>query len=294
MGSLLRRITTRSPQGLASSQPSGNRRIPVLTYHALCPSYEEWMNSPPAEAWYALTAAQFESHMEFLASEGFTTVLLSEFLGGRASRNVLVLTFDDGDESNIRIALPILRLFGFRAEFFVTVSCVGQTGFMTWGDLGHLLDVGMSVQSHGLHHRALTNLSDNQLQDELRWSKDLLQRKLGHDVKYLAVPGGFTNQRVYREAFLAGYEAVCNSEASLARSGRIVSRIAIAHSSSQQTFESLVRQEFWSLLRMRAQREFGKAAKALLGVQRYELVKRLGLRNRASLSRRGRFLEARN
>jgi peptidoglycan/xylan/chitin deacetylase (PgdA/CDA1 family) len=295
VGSLLKRTITRSPQRLNSRKKhlSGNRRIPVFTYHAVFPSYDDRLKCPPADAWYALTAAQFEAQMQFLAAEGFTTALLAEFLDGRAPRHSVVITFDDGYESNIKIVLPILMRFGFRAEFFVTVSFIGQPGFMNWEDLGHLLALGMSVQSHGLHHRRLTKLSDNELQDELQLSKNLLEVQLTTDVKYLAIPGGFTNQQIYREASLAGYAAVCNSEPSLARKSGIVPRIAIVQSTSQRTFESLARGEFWPLLRMRAKREFGKAAKVLLGVRRYEGLKAWGLRSCASPERQDRFLEAR-
>lgn len=287
MGSPLSRTITRIPEGLRRGRRpfSRNGRIQVLTYHAVLPSYDQWKKVPSAEAWYALTAAQFEAQMQFLSNEGFATALLTEFLDGKAPQKSVVLTFDDGHESNFRIAVPILLRFGFRAEFFVTVSSLGQPGFMNWEDLNRISDMGMSVQSHGLHHRALTNLSDNELYDELRSSKELLEEKLGKQVKYLAVPGGFINQRVYREALLARYAAVCNSESRLARKSRIISRIAIAHSISQHTFESLVRRESWSLLRVKAQREFGKGGKALLGVRRYEILKRWALRNCASLER---------
>lgn len=285
MGSLLRRTITRMPEGTLRPSRRFPRglAIPVLTYHAVFPSYDQWMKCPPAEAWYALTVAQFEAQMHFLSAEGFTSALLSEFLDGKTPQKSVVLTFDDGHESNFSTVFPILMKFGFRAEFFVTVSSVGQPGFMSWENLKHLSAAGMSIQSHGLHHRSLADLSDNELSTELQSSKNQLERYLGTEVKYLAVPGGFTNKRVYREALTAGYTAVCNSEPRLARGEEIVARIAIPHSTSQRTFESLVQRDFWPVLRMKAQREFGKAGKALLGVQRYEILKRRGLRNCTSV-----------
>ena len=131
----------------------------------------------------------------------------------------------------------------------------------------------MSVQSHGLHHRPLTDLPTDKLANELRTAKQSLEHNLGSAVKYLAIPGGFADRRVYNEALNVGYEAVCNSEPGLARSGKIIARVAVMHSTSQGEFEGLVRRKFSLLLQASVKRKLGKAAKLFLGVQRYEALK---------------------
>ena len=216
--------------------------------------------------------------MQCLADAGIATALLSEFLTGRAPERSAVLTFDDGHESNFTVALPILQRHGFRAEFFVTVARVGSPGFMSWEQLRKMSEAGMSVQSHGYHHEPLTSAETIDLVEELRAARELLQQNLGTSVKYLAVPGGFADQRVYRAAKAAGYEAVCNSEPGVARAGDVIPRIAVMHSMSERAFAGLVRRSPAQLLRMIVQRKLGRAAKTLIGVERYEALKRLGLR----------------
>jgi peptidoglycan/xylan/chitin deacetylase (PgdA/CDA1 family) len=265
------------PEGGASS------RTLVLIYHAVHADEAQWKKQDAADRWYAVTAKRFEAQMEYL-SKRYSTLLLAEFLSRGPQANSRILTFDDGHESNFSVAFPILRRFGLRAEFFVTVSRIGGPGYMSWEQLHGLLDVGMSVQSHGLHHRPLTGLSDSELAQELRDSKELLESRLRRPVQYFSAPGGFVDNRVYAAALNAGYRAVCNSEPGLARAGKIVPRVAIMHSTSQAAFESLLQARGFALMKSAMQRRFAKAAKAVLGVERYEAVKKLGLRRTSGTS----------
>ena len=216
--------------------------------------------------------------MEHLAQNGYRTSLLREFLDGESSTKSVVLTFDDGHESNFRVVFPILKQFGLRAEFFITVANVGLPGFMTWEELKLLQEAGMSVQSHGLHHQPLTELDLDVLRDELRVSKKLLEQHLGSAVNYFAIPGGFVDERVYAEILNAGYHAICNSEPGLASNGEVLARVPVMHSTSLAAFSDLADRKLTSLRRMSAQRRLAKAAKSLLGLRRYEALKHIKLR----------------
>jgi peptidoglycan/xylan/chitin deacetylase (PgdA/CDA1 family) len=247
-------------------------------YHAVHPSIEMWETQKPAGRWYAVVASQFEAQMDYLAREGYSTVLLQEFLSGQAPERSVVLTFDDGHKTNHSVVVPILRRYGFRAEFFANVSFVGQSNFMTWEQLRSLADVGMSVQSHGIKHNPMTRYSRDELIHELCGSREAIETHVGSKVKYFAAPGGFVDKRVCDEALAAGYEAVCNSEPGLAQMGTVIKRVAVMHSTSQRQFETLVQRKPGPLFRMRAQRELAKTAKALFGIERYEAWKKTKLK----------------
>lgn len=269
----------RSEEAVTNRRLHGHRgRMLVLTYHAVFATFEEWAKQEPSRKWYALTAEQFEAQMEYLSRQGFTTSLLAEFLQGRSPQKSVVLTFDDGHESNFSIVLPILRKFRFRAEFFVIASRVGRPGYMNWEHLRAFVREGMSVQSHGLQHVPLPELAIETLREELTSSKSCLEQNLGTSVQYLALPGGFADQRVYSEAIAAGYRAICNSEPGLASTGTTISRVPIMYSTSREMFHDVVHRKLLRLLRMSAQRQFGKAARALLGVRWYEALKQLQFR----------------
>lgn len=263
-----------------SRKPQTASRMLVLTYHAVHASQEQWQQEPAADRWYGITARQFEAQMECL-SRGFHAALLEQFLSGKAPAKSVVLTFDDGHESNFSVAFPILQRLNLRGEFFVTVSRVGQPGYMTWEELRALRRAGNSVQSHGLHHKPLTNLGEAELAQELRASKEALEKNLQGPVDYLSAPGGFVDKRIYQAALAAGYRAVCNSEPGLARAGKVIPRVAIMHSTSQAAFQRLLETKRLALMKSAAQRGLAKAAKAVLGVERYESVKKLALRRSA-------------
>lgn len=250
----------------------------MLTYHAVHATEEQWAKQDSADRWYAITAKQFEAQMKHVVEGGYGSTLLEEFLSGRAPLNPVVLTFDDGHCSNFEVVCPVLKRLKLRAEFFVTVSRVGHPGYMSWGQLAELRDAGMSVQSHGLHHKPLTNLGDAELREELQASREMIEEKLRVPVRVLSAPGGFVDKRVYKAALASGYRAVCNSEPGLARVGEIIPRVAIMHSTSQAAFEALLQAKRLELMKSLVKRGFARAAKAVLGVERYEAVKKLGLR----------------
>lgn len=263
---------TKSKNAAGSASP-----ILVLMYHAVHATTDTWEEQAPADRWYAVTGEQFAEQMACLANQ-HETVLLEEFLAGRAAKSSVVVTFDDGHESNFSVAFPILQRFKLRAEFFVTVSRVGQPGYMTWGQLAEMRDAGMSIQSHGFDHRPMTGLSDAELAEDLKSSRDMLSHKLGREARYLALPGGFVDKRVYSAALSAGYEAVCNSEPGLARPAKIIPRVAIMHSTSRADFQRLLEAKRLTILKSSLRRAAAKAAKAVIGVERYEAMKQLGLR----------------
>ena len=254
------------------------QKMLVLTYHAVFADEKDWAAQPASDRWYSLKQDQFQAQMGHLARNGYRTLLLREFLEGESPEKSLVLTFDDGHDSNFHVVLPILKQFGLRAEFFITVANVGLPGFMTWEELKLLQEAGMSVQSHGLHHQPLTGLDLDMLRDELRVSKKLLEQYLGSPVNYFAIPGGFADERVYVEILNAGYRAICNSEPGLASKGEVIARVPVMHSTSLATFSDLADRKLASLRRMSAQRRLAKAAKSLLGLRRYEALKHIKLR----------------
>src|SRR5207342_3607508 len=63
------------------------------------------------------------------------------------------LTFDDGNASDVEIALPSLLERGLSAEFFVLAGLLGEPGRLAADDVRELHGAGMRVGSHGWAHR---------------------------------------------------------------------------------------------------------------------------------------------
>ena len=77
------------------------------------------------------------------------------------------ITFDDGNRSDVEVALPSLLKRGMKAAFFVLAGRLDMPGSLTRGDLKTLKDAGMRVGLRGMHHRAWRDLSGRELDEEL-------------------------------------------------------------------------------------------------------------------------------
>src|SRR5690348_1878006 len=127
--------------------------LPVLMYHAL---HVDGSDSAHLDPVYSVTAAEFAAQLDWLHANGYRTVRLDDPQETSAKR--VVISFDDGDASNVTIALPLLRERGMVAEFFITSDFIGQPGMLTAQDVRTLAQAGMGVQSHGRSHRFLEDL----------------------------------------------------------------------------------------------------------------------------------------
>ncbi len=247
----------------------------ILTYHRLYETTERDVSFSASANFYALAANSFRNQLTYLEKCGFHALLLDEFLTSesRTDRRNVVITFDDGHESDFTLALPLLLEFGFRAVFFICIEYVGKPGYLSWEQIRALLAAGMSVQSHGLLHRDLTRVPTVDLVDELTAARISLERNLEREIRYLAIPGGFTNRRVCAAARQAGYLGVCTSVPGAARIGKPLNRVAIRRSTSQAEFETFVCRRPLSL--MRAYLAYSGAAyvKRVIGTRAYETLK---------------------
>jgi peptidoglycan/xylan/chitin deacetylase (PgdA/CDA1 family) len=192
------------------------------------------------ETWFYIPEATFVEHLRYLQESGWQVVDLATLLGGLArpdslpERSVL-LTFDDGYRSMRSVALPLLLQFGYPAVLFVPTDFVGgrntfdaaepEEALCDWDDLVNLEREGVSIQSHGVSHRPLSDLSPAEQDEELRRSKATLEAGLGTRVEVFSYPYGDDGvssypygddgassqvlRRVRRTLKGAGYRAAC-------------------------------------------------------------------------------------
>ena len=246
----------------------------ILNYHRL---YDRDSGSAgsPMETFYAVERNHFREHLAFLKQSGISTLTLDEFLNAPSlgdSQN-LVITFDDGSDSDLNLAVPILRTFGFRAVFFICVEYIGKLGYLSLEGIRGLRDSGMSVQSHGLFHHDLTKLSYDKMIEELKVARLTLEEITRSDVSYLAVPGGFINEQVNSAALAAGYKAVCTSFPGLAYRDRQLNRIAIRHSTTQRQFEAYACRERIPIIANSLSYRGARQLKRIVGIEHYEAIK---------------------
>ena len=122
-----------------------------------------------------------------------------------------LVTFDDGNKSDIEIALPILKKHNVAAKFFPIINQIGNQDYMTWDNIRSLMGAGMQIGSHGLDHVAWTKCAPDQLLRELQQSRAILEKELETQITYAAAPFGAISPHVYRAAKNAGYTKLYTS-----------------------------------------------------------------------------------
>jgi peptidoglycan/xylan/chitin deacetylase (PgdA/CDA1 family) len=255
--------------------------IPVLMYHALEDEAHPAGAVDAGEQLYVLKVSQFREQMEFLHREGYRTLLLEE-LQARAvwPDKAVVLTFDDGHESNFTLALPILLGLGFKAEFFITTGWIGTPFFMNEEQIQGLHRAGMGVGSHGVTHRFLPDLSEAEVIDELNDSKKVLEACIGVPVESMSYPGGRLNQLTQNLAQISGYQYICSSVPQLHQqvtNQTRIDRFAVTSDVTLDAFMSLVQGQGLKVLQFR--HNLLATTKAVLGNDLYKRLRSVLIRS---------------
>ncbi len=153
---------------------------------------------------------QFSEQMEWMASQGYRSLSVTQLLDGLRQGNLpakcFVLTFDDGYYSLLKSASPVLERYGFTATLFLTTASVGHPDFsvlpeydtsyppsdrpLTWSELTVLKEKGWDIQAHGHHHIANNMIPATFLFHEMEESIHEIEQHLGGKVQYYAYPYG--------------------------------------------------------------------------------------------------------
>ncbi len=190
-----------NPMGVYADQ---YQTVPILCYHRFA------SGGGTGGGKMIMSSANFAAQLEWLARNDYHVIPLSQLIGfmqGRQSlpRRSVVITIDDGYESVHRVALPLLRKYGFAATLFVYTDFIGASDALSWSQLQDLEASGLvDVQAHSKTHRNLierdTADSDERyreiLEVEARVPREVLERKLAVQVKSFAYPYGDANQAV--------------------------------------------------------------------------------------------------
>ncbi len=139
--------------------------VPVLLYHEIDPAADGSNGA-------VVSPETFENHIRALAENGYTAVSPEELTayvehGGTLPEKPVLITFDDGYQSNYDYAYPVLKKYGMKATIFVIGSSAGKDEYKDTGqpiiphfgaeEAREMTDSGLiSIQSHtyDLHQAA--------------------------------------------------------------------------------------------------------------------------------------------
>jgi peptidoglycan/xylan/chitin deacetylase (PgdA/CDA1 family) len=224
--------------------------------------------------------------MRWLAARGRPVAPLAALAEGRHEEGAVVLTFDDGCDSDATVAGPLLRSLGFPATFFVNPARVGHEGRASWDQLLFLAGDGFAIGSHGLDHALFEDLSPSELARQVTESKREIEDRLGRAIDSLSLPGGSGGDRARQAARAAGYRFVLGSRPAPVRGpaeAGILPRFALRRRHDLAGFQATIDLEPLFVLRQQLRYRATQAGRLLLGARGYA-----GLRRRRILRTAGR------
>jgi peptidoglycan/xylan/chitin deacetylase (PgdA/CDA1 family) len=134
-------------------------------------------------------------------------------------RHDVRLSFDDGNASDVEVALPALVDRGMTADFFVVAGRLGTPGNIDADGVRALRRAGMMVGTHGMNHRSWRGLADEDLAVELVQARDTIAEAAGSAIDAAALPLGQYDRAVLAALRRFGYRIVYSSDGGRARNG---------------------------------------------------------------------------
>jgi peptidoglycan/xylan/chitin deacetylase (PgdA/CDA1 family) len=190
----------------------------VLCYHAVS---ERWSSE------LAVQPERLRDQLRSLVRRGYRGVTFTEAVQSPGTEKTLAVTFDDAYRSVLELGLPVLEELGLPGSVYAPTAFIGRDEPMSWPgieewsrgpDRGELVPLsweqlrglsaaGWEVGSHSRSHPRLTRLEDDELERELRESREDCERELGRPCTSIAYPFGDVDERVVQATEHAGYRA---------------------------------------------------------------------------------------
>jgi peptidoglycan/xylan/chitin deacetylase (PgdA/CDA1 family) len=246
-----------------------------LMYHELGLPGRQLCEGGTAYLRYVVTDSNFRRQISALRELGWAGRSVTQGLsGGLEQQHSVVITFDDGSETDLTVSAPALAVAGFQATFYVLSGSLGRQGYLSPAQLRELSDAGFEIGSHSVTHRLLTDLNRDVLRAELVDSKKKLEDLSGKRVDHFSCPKGRWNWRIVDMAREAGYCSVATSRIGVNHPGTnpfSLARVPVLRETSLDEFRRLVQGK--GLLLRRARASALALAKRLLGNRVYERVR---------------------
>ena len=242
--------------------------IVFLMYHELELAGRKLCQSEPGYVRYILPIEIFRSQMAWMKASGWRGLNVSEALRYPAEPGVCI-TFDDGCETDLIGAAPVLREFGSNATFYLTAGFLGMPGYLNADQVRELDAQGFQIGCHSMTHPYLSDLTEQELEREVVGAKLQIEAIVGHAIEHFSCPGGRYDQRTLQMARQAGFASVANSQF-YANSSRTspyeLGRVAMLRDSTLEEFAAtcqgrgLWRKRLQQRTRLSVQRALGNRA----------------------------------
>ena len=191
----------------ARTGPPGTEPVPILMYHVIA--------EPPAGAPFPglyVPPAEFAEQMQALKHAGWHAVTLDEVAAywrrgvSLGAGKPIVISFDNGYNSQYTQALPVLRGLGWVGDENLQLSGLPPSqGGLGPGQISGLLAAGWELDTQGISHADLITLDAEQLHYQVAVARETLQRRFHVPVNWFCYPSGHYNAAVVAAVKAAGF-----------------------------------------------------------------------------------------
>jgi peptidoglycan/xylan/chitin deacetylase (PgdA/CDA1 family) len=187
----------------------GTERVPILMYHVI--------NPPPAGAPFPglyVSSSEFSAQMQALANAGYHAITQDQMwaywkrgiIPLPAGQKPIVVSFDNGYQSQYTNALPVLRRLGWVGDENIQLTGLPPSqGGLSESQIKGLVAAGWELDTQGISHADLITLNATQLAEQVASSRKTIQQRYGVPVNWFCYPSGHYNATVIAAVKSAGY-----------------------------------------------------------------------------------------
>jgi peptidoglycan/xylan/chitin deacetylase (PgdA/CDA1 family) len=226
--------------------PTGPRNVPVaiLMYHVIA---RPPRGTPYPELW--VSPALFARQVSALAHAGYHATTLDTVWRawhghGAMPRHPIVVSFDDGYQSQSTRARRTLDRLHWPGVLNLAVKNVGVAGGLTRGEVRAMMHDGWEIDAHTISHLDLTTLDAAQLTHEVAGSRAWLRHAFKAPVDFFCYPAGRYNPAVEAAVRAAGYHGATTEDPGIAAHNEdpfALPRVRVTPSMSAATLVATVR-----------------------------------------------------
>jgi peptidoglycan/xylan/chitin deacetylase (PgdA/CDA1 family) len=187
--------------------PKGTEAVPILMYHVI--------NPPPSGAKFPglyVDPEELEAQMEALKGAGFHAVTMDQMLANWRRGAPLphgkpvVVSFDNGYQSQLTKALPVLRKLGWvGVENIQLTGLPPSQGGLSHSQVAQLVKEGWELDTQGISHADLIALSATALHEQVAVAREELRNLYKVPVNWFCYPSGHYDATVIAAVKAAGY-----------------------------------------------------------------------------------------
>jgi peptidoglycan/xylan/chitin deacetylase (PgdA/CDA1 family) len=156
--------------------------------------------------------AEFAEQMQALKGAGWHAVTLDEVEAywrhgsSLGAGKPIVISFDNGYNSQYTQALPVLRGLGWVGDENLQLSGLPPSqGGLGEGQIRGLLAAGWELDTQGISHADLITLDAEQLHEQVAVARETLQHRFDVPVNWFCYPSGHYNPAVVAAVKAAGF-----------------------------------------------------------------------------------------